>query len=286
MSLIKKSLNKIIDRQISPEIKRIIADLRQHQNEFGVDSFGFQPSYLRFVLPFVQLIYKHYFRTEVFGIENVPDEGRVFLVANHSGQIPVDGAMIVSSCLIDKKPPRMVRSMVEKWVPTLPYVNIFMFRSGQVVGTPENCRQLLAREESILVFPEGIGGISKTFKDRYKLQEFGYGFMRLALETGTPIVPVAVIGAEEQFPALYNAKKLAKLLKAPSFPITPTFPWLLPAGLLPYPTKYRIHFGKPMKFSGSPNEVDRVMRLKVGKVKQVLQEMLNEGVKQRKAIFW
>ncbi len=130
--------------------------------------------------------------------------------------------MIGVALLLEADPPRAIRSMVEKWVPSLPYVSTFMARVGQIVGTPENCRRLLEAEEAILVFPEGVRGIGKLWPQRYQLQDFGLGFMRLALETDTPIVPIAVVGAEEQAPALMDVKPLAKLLGFPSFPLTVT----------------------------------------------------------------
>ncbi|NOZ00863.1 MAG: acyltransferase family protein, partial [Deltaproteobacteria bacterium] len=218
-------------------LERIDRLPRDNLNEFGYDPFGFSPEYLRKVVPFVLPFYTSYFRTEVHGIDKVPD-GRVILVANHSGQIPVDGLILGASMIVDAPSPRMMRSMVEKWVPTLPFVSFFLARTGQVVGTPDNCVRLLERNECIAVFPEGVRGISKTFSNRYKLTEFGHGFMRLALQTRSPIVPVAVIGGEEQAPSFHNSRTLAMLFGAPSFPITPT--------LFPLPVRYRLHFGEPM----------------------------------------
>jgi 1-acyl-sn-glycerol-3-phosphate acyltransferase len=155
----------------------------------------------------------------------------------------------------------------------------FFARIGQVVGTPENCRRLLAAGETIMVFPEGTRGLNKTFDKRYQLQEFGPGFMRLALATHTPIVPVAVVGAEEQAPALLDLKKAAKLIGFPSLPITPT---LLP---LPLPVKYHLHFGEPMRFAGNPDEEDSELDLKVQEVKARIQAMVDSGLRQRKGIF-
>ena len=167
----------------------------------GVDAFGLDPEWTKYVILTVATLHRKYFRTEIHGIENVPS-GRVLLVANHSGQIPIDGALIAASMLMDASPPRFVRAMVEKWALSLPYVSLFFTRVGQVVGVPENAHRLLGQEEVLLVFPEGTRGIAKTFDQRYKLTEFGLGFMRLAMETGTPIVPVAVIGAEEANPMI------------------------------------------------------------------------------------
>ena len=229
-------------------------------------------------------LYRKYFRVIPQGIENVP-EGRVLLVSNHSGQLPFDGMMIGASLFFDRDPPRYVRSMIEKWIPRLPYVSVFMARIGQIVGTPDNCRRLLNNDEAILVFPEGARGISKTYDRRYQLEKFGTGFMRLALETNTPIVPVAVVGAEEQAPALYDAKTLAKLFGMPAFPITPTFPLLGPLGLLPLPTRYRIYFGKPMTFDGHGDEEDEIVLKQINDVKAQIRTMLDRGLREREGVF-
>ena len=247
-------------------------------NEFGVDPFGFDLDYaLAAIAPFLWL-YKNYFRVQIFDIDRVPP-GRVLLVANHSGQLPLDGAMILVAMLTEARRPRAVRSMVEKWVQTLPYVSTFMARVGQIVGTPENCRRLLEGEEAILVFPEGVRGLGKTWPQRYRLQDFGLGFMRLALETNTPVVPVAVIGAEEQAPSLMNVKPLARMLGFPYLPLTPT---IVP---LPLPTRYRIYFGEPMKFTGRADEEDAELDKKVAAVKSRLQSMIDAGLKERKHVF-
>jgi 1-acyl-sn-glycerol-3-phosphate acyltransferase len=271
--------------RVDPDIEARMVRVPMVRNEFGYDPFGFDPETFKYAAAFVRWFYDTYFRVETHGTERIP-EGRVLLVANHSGQIPIDGGIIAASVFLKAEPPRVVRSMIEKWVPTLPFLSVFFTRCGQVVGTPENCRWLLEHEQAILVFPEGVRGISKTFDKRYRLQEFGLGFMRLALECETPIVPVAVIGAEEQAPALYNFERLARIIGAPSFPITPTFPWLFPIGLLPYPVKYHLHYGEPIRFEGDPNDEDAVIGQKVKRVKYALQGMIDEGLKQRRHIFW
>lgn len=253
-------------------------EVARHENEFGVDPFGFELKYAAAAMaPFVWL-YKRYFRVQTINIDRVP-AGRVLLVSNHSGQLPLDGAMIIVAMLTEAPRPRAVRSMVERWVQTLPYVSTFMARVGQIVGTPENCRRLLEAEEAILVFPEGTRGLGKPWALRYQLQDFGLGFMRLALETKTPIVPVAVIGAEEQAPSLVNVRPLAKLLGFPYVPLTPT---LVP---LPLPTRYRIYFGEPMMFSGRADDEDAELDKKVAAVKSTIQSMLDEGLKARTHVF-
>jgi 1-acyl-sn-glycerol-3-phosphate acyltransferase len=176
----------------------------------------------------------------------------------------------------------MARTMVEKFVPTLPFASYLFNRWGQITGTPENCRRLLADGEAILVFPEGVRGISKPFSRRYQLQRFGPGFMRLALETRVPIVPIAVIGAEEQAPGV-NVKSIARLIGAPAFPVMP-FPPFIP--LLPLPVKYRLYFGEPLRFDGGLDEDDEVIDGHVRTVRSSIQSMIQIGLKERKHVFW
>jgi 1-acyl-sn-glycerol-3-phosphate acyltransferase len=277
--VVKNGLRQWTDRMAGDAVDQAVTSLARVENEYGVDPFGFSLDYtLAAVAPFVWF-YKNYFRVQAFGIEKVP-KGRVLLVANHSGQLPFDGAMIGVAMLVEAKPPRAVRSMVEKWVPGLPYVSTFMARIGQIVGTPENCRRLLAADEAILVFPEGVRGLNKLWSQRYQLQEFGLGFMRLALETQTPVVPIAVVGAEEQSVALVDLKPLAKLLGFPALPLTLT-------GLpLPLPTRYRIYFGEPLEFTGRADDEDAELDKKVHAVKSSIQAMLESGLKEREHVFW
>lgn len=272
--------------RLDPELWDRIRSMDAGQNEYGYDPFGFQPEFLKYVLPVAKFLYRSYFRAEVNGIENIPDSGRVLLVSNHTGQVPVDGLLIASACLFDRDPPRMARSMVERWVPTLPFVSYFLARCGQVVGTRENCRILLRRGGCILVFPEGAEGISKTYDRAYELERFGLGFMRLALENDTPIVPVGVVGGEEQMPAIWNVESLAKLLNMPAFPITPTWPLLGPIGGLPLPVKYHLYFGKPMEFEGASDDEDRKIQQRVDRVKDALSGLIDRGLRERKGVFF
>lgn len=205
------------------------------------------------------------------------------VIANHSGQIPIDGLIIGTALMLDAEPPRFPRSMVERWSAELPFISVFFPRVGQVVGSPDNARRLLEQEEALVVFPEGSRGISKTFDQRYRLTEFGLGFMRQALETGSPIVPVAVVGGEEQLISVANVKPLAKLLGMPAFPIIPQ---LFLGMAFPLPTRYRLYFGEPMWFTGDPDDDDAVIEEKVRKVKATIQSMVNRGLKERRAIFW
>jgi 1-acyl-sn-glycerol-3-phosphate acyltransferase len=170
---------------------------------------------------------------------------------------------------------------VEKWVPRLPFVSSFYARLGQVVGTPENCRRLLAAGEALLVFPEGVRGLNKPYSERYRLKAFGPGFMRLALETHSPIVPVGIVGAEEQSPSFANLAPLARLLGMPALPLTPT--GLVP---LPLPARYHLHFGDPLTFTGSADDEDAVLDEKVAQVRAAVEALIQAGLQARKHVFW
>ncbi len=263
-----------------PGLRERVAKLSPPRNEYGVDPYGLDIDYAVAAVAPVLWLYRKYFRVEVHGIAHVPTHGRVLVVGNHSGQLPFDAAMVGLALLVELDPPRFARALVEKWVPTLPFVSSFYARLGQVVGTPENCRRLLAAEEALLVVPEGVRGLNKPFAKRYQLQEFGLGFLRLALEMDTPIVPVAVVGAEEQAPNLVNLNGVARLLAFPAMPLTPT-----PLAL-PLPTRYHLHFGAPMRFTGSADDEDAVLEEKVGRVKASLQALLDHGLREREHVFW
>ena len=278
---LKERADRLVEAHLGPGFQETTRALAVTQNEYGYDPFGFHRDSLKYAALVAEFLYRKYFRCQTHGIENVP-EGRVLLVANHSGQLPFDALCLSAALFLDAKPPRMARSMVERWVPTLPFVSYLFARWGQITGTPENCRRLLENEEAILVFPEGVKGIAKPFSKRYQLQEFGLGFMRLALSTRTPVVPVAVIGAEEQAPAI-NVKPLARLIGAPAFPIMP-FPPFLP--LLPLPVRYRLYFGEPLLFTGDPDDDDEVVEGHVRAVRNSIQSMIQVGLKERKHVFW
>ena len=156
--------------------------------------------------------------------------------------------MTVVDCLLHTDPPRLPRAIVDRWAGELPGVNVFYARVGQVIGTRENFADLLANDQLVLVYPEGVAGIRKTITQRYRLQPFRVGFVERALRAQAPIVPMAVIGSDDQTPILYDWEGLAKRLGIPAAPITPTFPWLGPLGLLPYPVRYQIVYDEPLSF--------------------------------------
>ncbi|MCA9531605.1 MAG: acyltransferase family protein [Myxococcales bacterium] len=284
-----RALRRLGDRAVrlaseltGEDIDARIATIQTVRSETGHDPFGFDPDTSRYMLAVTTILHRRYFRTEVTGIEALPP-GRVMLVANHSGQLPLDGMMIATATMLDADPPRFARTTVEKWTAELPFVSYIFPRTGQIVGSPENARRLLQQEQALVAFPEGVHGIVKTFDQRYQLMEFGLGFMRLALETDTPIVPVAVIGAEEQYPSIANVRPLAKLLGVPAFPIVPQ---LLFGMLAPLPTKYHLRFGEPMRFSGHPDDDDAEIGKHVWVVKTAIEAMLQEGLDARESVFF
>ncbi len=262
-----------------PGTRARLEKLTPPRNEYGVDPYGLDVDFVVAAIAPLLWLYRKYFRVELHGAEHVPGEGRCVIVANHSGQLPFDAAMIEVGLLIEKDPPRVARALVERWVPTLPFVSTFMARCGQIVGTPENCRRLLAAGEAILVFPEGVRGLNKLFSKRYRLQKLGVGFMRLALESQAPVVPCAVVGAEEQAPAIFDLKPLARLLGFPAFPITPT---ILP---FPLPARYHIRFGEPLRFTGSPDDDDAELERKVAEVEGAVTTLIERGLAERKSVY-
>ncbi len=268
---------------VDDEVAARFAQIPNKLNERGFDQWGFNPESAKIYYSIGRML-QRYFRPKVYGIENLP-AGRVLIVPNHSGQLPFDGMVVAVSVLMEAEPPRVVRAMAERWFPTLPFVNLAFSRSGVVVGDPINCRNLLEADNAILVFPEGARGCGKPWAQRYKLVRFGRGFMRLALQTNTPIVPVAVIGAEESIPSMFNFEAGAKIIGAPYLPMPPHLPLLGPLAYLPLPTQFHIHFGKPLSFDGPFDDEDEVIEEKVNVVKATIQEMIDDGLEQRESIF-
>jgi 1-acyl-sn-glycerol-3-phosphate acyltransferase len=277
----RRAADELMTRLLGPDFEDRIALLHERYDALGGDPFGFDPETTRQAAVVSAFFHRMYFRTEVYDVDRVP-QGRVMLIANHSGQVPIDAAILGCAMFFDANPPRVTRAMVEKWTATLPFVSTFFSRVGQVVGVPENARRLLDMGELLLVFPEGIRGVSKPFERRYQLEEFGHGFMRLAMETKTPIVPVAVIGAEEQYISLGNLQWAARALRLPVFPLIPQM--LVPGGQLPLPTKYRLFFGDPLYFQGDPED-DRRVSDSVFLVREAVAHLLRRGLKQRRSIF-
>lgn len=248
-----------LDRWLDDDHRRRLLSLSHlTEPDAGYDPYGLSPEALRRTFPWFHAIYRHYFRVRSRGHEHLPAEGPAILAANHGGLLPFDGAMLVLDVMLHTDPPRLPRAIVDRWAGTLPWVNVLYARVGQVVGTRQNFAELLREGQLPLVFPEGTAGIRKTVAQRYRLQRFHVGFVEEALRAGAPIVPTAVIGSDDQAPILYDARGLARALGLPAAPVTPTFPWLGPLGLLPYPVRYRIVYGEPLDFSDrfGPEDAD------------------------------
>jgi 1-acyl-sn-glycerol-3-phosphate acyltransferase len=260
----------------------------RHRSE-EVDELGLDPTYERRVRPLLDFLYRRYFRIETEGVEHVPAEGRCLVVANHSGTLPIDGAMLRTAVRLEQPSGRELRWLAEDFIFYLPFVGAFMNRIGAVRACQENAERLLKKEALVAVFPEGVKGIGKLYRDRYRLQRFGRGgFIRLCLRTRTPIVPCAVVGAEESNPMLHRIEALSKALGLPYLPLTPTFPLLGPFGLLPAPTKWRIQFGEPFRFEGHGPEAadDHVLVGRLAeRVRTSIQRMLDDGVRRRKSVW-
>ncbi len=262
-----------LDHELRERIRRSPIEL----NGYGYDPWGFNADVARRTLLLFALIYRYYFRVQTTGLANIP-EGRVLIIPNHAGQIAIDAGMIGVATVLEADPPRPIRGMGEYWLPTIPFFNVLMARVGGVVGTPKNARDILEHGEAVIAFPEGVRGMNKTFAQRYQLQQFGYGFMRLALETNTPIVPVAVVGSEEQAISVGNVKPLADILGMPAFPILLNY--------FPLPVRYHLYFGEPMEFRGNANDEDEVIGKKVEQVKRRIHDMIQEGLKRRRSWFF
>jgi 1-acyl-sn-glycerol-3-phosphate acyltransferase len=221
--------------------------LHRLSGDYQEDEWGFDEEFADALLPFLELLYDRWWRVQPVGVRNVPSHGRALLVANHAGVLPWDATMMSVAMLREHPLPRYPRFLVLNWAFSLPWVSVGMRKLGGVAASPYNALRLLEQDELVAVFPEGAKGAGKGFGQRYRLQRFGRGgFVEIALRTGAPIVPVAIVGSEEIYPKIGDARLMAKLIGAPYFPITPTFPALGPLGLVPLPSKWRIEFCEPI----------------------------------------
>ncbi len=279
-----------VEQLLDPvKLKRTYLDLRMWNRSMEVDDYGFDRKYTDSIMPIFEFLYENWWRVEMTGLEHIPSKGPALIVANHSGVLPWDGAMVRVG--IEKEHPahRSVRLLALDMFTLLPVLAPMLARTGMVRACQENGERLLKSNELVGVFPEGVKGVGKYYKDRYKLARFGRGgFIRLAVRTGSPIIPCAVTGAEEIHPVLAKANWIGKPLGLPYFPITPTFPLLGLLGVIPLPTKWYIDFGEPIEFGedamaamDNPLTVNRMGQ----EVRSVIQRMLNARL-QRRASVW
>ena len=265
---------------------------RRITGDYAVDDFGFDADLTQNVLlPPLRPLYEKWFRVETRGLDNVPDTGAALLVANHSGTVPMD-ALMTSLALLDHHPAhRHLRLLGADLVFTLPVIAPLARKSGTTLACQADAERLLNSGELVGVFPEGFKGIGKAYSERYKLQRFGRGgFVSAALRAGQPIIPCSIVGAEEIYPMLANAKALARLLGLPYLPVTPTFPLLGPLGAVPLPSKWIIEFGEPIEtasLGGAAAAEDPMLVFNLtDQVRETIQSTLYTLLMQRRSIFF
>ncbi|MBX3247054.1 MAG: acyltransferase family protein [Myxococcales bacterium] len=257
-----------------PELRALGEQLFDETNEWGYDAWGASKHAATRSLGFVRWLYRTYFRVDARGLEHVPD-GRVLIIGNHSGQLPLDGLIVASAVAFDRDPPRHVHAMIERFFASLPFLSVYMQRVGQQIGLPQHCERLLVNEDAaVLVFPEGVKGSGKLLWERYQLMGFGQGFMRLAMRTKSPIVPFGFVGGEEMAFSFSRLRPLARAMGLPYLPLSPTL-------ALPLPVRCFLTFGPPLVFEGTGNEVDEVVNANVREVESAVANLIAEGRQRR-----
>lgn len=282
----------VAPEDVEARVAQVLAYLRRRlDGDYQVDDFGFDPHFTEHVFyPMLRPLYRHWFRVEVRGIENIPADGGALVVSNHSGTVAMDSLMVQLAIHDEHPAHRTMRSLGADLVFQTPVVGTIARRSGSTLATREDAERLFARGELVGVFPEGFKGTGKPFSERYKLQRFGRGgFVAAALAAGVPIVPCSVVGAEEIAPILGNMSTLARALGLPYAPITPTFPWLGPLGLVPLPSKWIIEFGEPVPTDGhEPGAAEDPMLVfdLTDQVRETIQQTLYTLLMQRRSVFF
>ena len=265
---------------------------RRITGDYPVDDFGFDPDLTEHVLlPPLRPLYDTWFRVETRGLDNVPDTGAALVVANHSGTLPLD-AMMTALALLDHHPAhRHLRALGADLIFSLPVLAPLARKGGNTLACNADAERLLSGGELVGVWPEGFKGIGKKFSERYKLQRFGRGgFVSAALRTGAPIIPCSIVGAEETYPMIGNARTLARLLGLPYLPITPTFPLLGALGAVPLPSKWIIEFGEPIEtasLGGAAAAEDPMLVFNLtDQVRETIQSTLYTLLMQRRSVFF
>lgn len=264
---------------VDETVRRSVDRLQLGFDSYGMDPFGVSKEALVAGYSPIAWMYRNYLRVSTFGMENVPATGRGLVICNHTGGIGTDAAMLMTSLLLNADNPRIGHGMAEYFFATWPFVSQLMARVGHLTGIPEHAELLLAHERLVVAFPEGTRGTSKLYKDRYRLERFGTGFVRLALKMRAPIIPVAFIGGEEAFPTMFHIKFLAKLVGAPYVPVAPHLM------LFPLPVSCQLHFGEPILFEGDGTESDAVIEEYVDRVKARIGALIDKGLPMRSRAF-
>lgn len=262
---------------------------RRFIGEYDTDDWGLDRELLDALMPLMTFFYKIYWRVGTTGIEYVPIEGGALLVANTSGMLPWDSLMVMAALLTEHPAQRLVRTLHAEWLAQLPFLSSMLVKLGQAVATEDNGVRLLAEGELVAVYPERDAGIAKTVRNRYQVGRFGQGeFVRMALRAGVPIMPVAIVGAEDAYPRLGNAPLLARATGLPAFPITPAFPALGLLGLVPMPTKWTIEFGQLIAtdgYVGGAADNPVLVSQLADQVRHAVQEMIHARLSKRRTAF-
>jgi len=275
----------------SEGIFRLLEILQSALTSDGVvDEFGFDPEFTtRLLLPLLRPLYRSWFRIDVEGAEHVPERGSGLVVSNHAGAIAVDAVMTQVAAHDALPTPRHLRMLAADLVFKVPVLADIATRAGHVRASVPTAQTLLSRGELVGVWPEGFKGVGKPFHKRYQLQRFGRGgFVAVALRTGAPLIPTAIVGSEEIYPIIGDAKGLARLFDLPYFPITPSFPWLGPLGLIPLPSKWTIRFGEPIQtrsYGAQAADDPAVVFALADLVRDRIQQMLIDMLMHRTSVF-
>jgi 1-acyl-sn-glycerol-3-phosphate acyltransferase len=256
------------------------------------DLFGYDPEVHARLRPVAEFLYRRYWRVQAAGIEHVPGNGAALIVSNHSGAIPFDATMIATAIDLEHPQHRLVRFLYDRFVAAMPYVGEFYNKMGSSVASFQNARCLLEAGEVVGIFPEGVEGVAKGIWESYHLQRFHHGFVRLSLQLGVPIIPTAVVGAEEIYPVIGKWKNLGplkELLNVPYVPVTPLFPWFGLLGMIPLPTKWHIRFGAPIRFYENRRipraPQPRTVHALAERVRRQVQGMVHELLAERESVF-
>lgn len=263
---------------------------RRALGDYGIDDFGFDPELTDAVLmPALRPLYRQWLRVKVLGLQHVPAEGGALVVGNHAGMLGLDAAMVQLALLDEHPAHRHLRVLSGEAVFDLPFVGTLARRAGTTLACTDDAERLLRAGELVGAWPEGHRGTGKPYSKRYRLQRFGRGgFVAAALRTGAPIIPCSVVGSEESYPMVGNAKLAARLMGLPYFPITPTFPWLGPLGVVPLPARWVIEFGEPIGTAehGESGADDPMVVFDVtDRVREAIQHNLYRLLVERRGVF-
>ncbi len=253
------------------DIEERLARLELPFEASGYDAYGTSRHALAVAFRWLAPLYRSYFRVRCHGIEHVPAHTRAMLVANHSGGVGIDAAMTICACFFELEPPRLAQGMADRFLNRLPLASLVASRTGQLTGLPEHAARLLEDDRLLLVFPEGVRGTAKLYSERRVVASFPLGFMRLCMQTATPIVPVGILGAGEALPTIVNLERAGRWLGVPYLPLTPYLvPWPLPA-------RFELYFGEPLVFEGTGHEESDEVRANVERVRTSIESLVDAG---------